>query len=93
MNTFCLRPTESKHAAVEDIAPIYNSGTSGAVWNIGGVLCKVKSWQEGTEQEKDTLDSVRKRFSGIPLLKFFTHGPNRITPGHICYSSECQGQR
>ena len=68
-DTFCLRPAEPMQAGIEDVTPIYCSGTSGAVWNIGGVFCKVKSWQEGIEQEKETLDFVRKRFGGIPLPK------------------------
>ena len=31
------------------------------------MFCKVKSWQKGTEQKKETLDFVKKRFDGIPL--------------------------
>lgn len=45
---------------------IYNSGTSGAVWAIGGAFCKAKAWMEGMETEAGTLKYVQKRFD-IPV--------------------------
>ncbi|KAF2175516.1 hypothetical protein K469DRAFT_680019 [Zopfia rhizophila CBS 207.26] len=69
MNIFCLRPAEPTQAETEEITPIYSSGTSGAVWSIGGIFCKVKSWQRGIEQEKEAIDFVKKRFKDVPLPK------------------------
>ncbi|KAF2760819.1 hypothetical protein EJ05DRAFT_497386 [Pseudovirgaria hyperparasitica] len=69
MDTFCLRPAESMQVETEEMTPVYNSGTSGAVWNIGGAFFKVKSWQEGTELENETIDFVEERLEGIPLPK------------------------
>jgi len=67
---FCLRPNEETlPQETDDDAHgcIHTSGTSGAVWAIGGMFCKVKAWVEGVEAEADTLRYVRERFSEIPV--------------------------
>jgi len=66
---FCLRPIEETEThCTTDAASnlIHQSGTSGAVWAIGGALCKAKDWVEGMETEAETLRYVRKIFD-IPV--------------------------
>lgn len=66
---FCLRSNEGtlpQQTTDAACGRIHNSGTSGAVWVIGGLFCKVKAWVENMETEADTLRYVRKRFD-IPV--------------------------
>jgi serine/threonine protein kinase len=65
-NIFCLRPAGRIQTNLDDFTPIYCSGTSGAVWTIGSMFCKVKSWQEDVEQESETLGFVKEKFHVIP---------------------------
>ncbi|QDS78229.1 hypothetical protein FKW77_001885 [Venturia effusa] len=46
---------------------IHFAGTSAAVWKIGNVYCKVKSYVAGMEYEADTISFVRSKASTIPL--------------------------
>lgn len=72
---YCLRSApEALPQQMADAAcgPTHDSGTSGAVWVIGGVFCKVKAWVENMETEADTLKYVRERFD-IPVPEVVYH--------------------
>ncbi|KAF5024697.1 hypothetical protein F66182_3226 [Fusarium sp. NRRL 66182] len=50
---------------------VHNSGTSGAVWRIGGMFCQVKAWLRGMDTEAETLRSVEARFElPVPEVVF-----------------------
>ncbi|KAL1845356.1 hypothetical protein VTK73DRAFT_625 [Phialemonium thermophilum] len=62
---YCLRPIDDaacEQAASGPYAPLHSAGTSGAVWVLGGALCKAKAWVDGIETEAETLGFVRKTF-------------------------------
>jgi serine/threonine protein kinase len=72
---FYLRPNEGtlpQQTTDTAYGPIHNSGTSGAVWEVGGLFCKVKAWAENIEMEADTLAYVRERFN-IPVPEVVYH--------------------
>lgn len=72
---FCLRPNEGtvpQQTTDAAYGPIHSSGTSSAVWKVGGLFCKAKAWAEDMETEADTLAYVRERFD-IPVPEVVYH--------------------
>lgn len=68
--TICLRPIEKASRGRTNgfvPEPVYQAGTSGAVWAVGGVFCKAKARVKGMETEADTLGYVLERFDHIPM--------------------------
>ena len=66
---FCLRPRDQTLCEETTDASsnlIHQSGTSGAVWVIGGVFCKAKAWIKGTETEAETLRYAWEKFD-VPM--------------------------
>ncbi|KAK7538815.1 uncharacterized protein J3D65DRAFT_351503 [Phyllosticta citribraziliensis] len=48
---------------------LHRAGTSSAVWTLGGIVCKVKSWIPGMQLEHETIAFVNKHFSRVPTAR------------------------
>ncbi|VUC36996.1 unnamed protein product [Clonostachys rosea] len=53
--------------------PYHRSGTSGAIWKLGGMYVKVKSWSDGMDPEADTLKLVHDSCPGVPIPTVIAH--------------------
>ena len=80
-NKYCLRPSDQIPSETTGSLcdPIHSSGTSGAVWALGGaVVCKAKAWVEGMETEAETLRYVRGEFD-IPVPEILHSWIDRVS--------------
>ncbi|KIH93618.1 hypothetical protein SPBR_04396 [Sporothrix brasiliensis 5110] len=71
---------------------IYNSGTSGAVWAIGGAIFKAKAWVEGVETEASTLRYVQKHFPSIPTPEIIYDWVDKRTARSFLVLRPAEGQ-
>lgn len=73
-NKYCLRHIDQircEQTTDSFCHPTHSSGTSGAVWAIGGAVCKAKAWVEGMETEAETLRYVHKNFDiAVPEILY-----------------------
>jgi hypothetical protein len=58
---------DSIDAAHSEQYRVHTAGTSAAVWKIGDVYCKVKSYVPGMPHEADTISFVKSKDSTVPL--------------------------
>ncbi|CAK7235593.1 hypothetical protein SCUCBS95973_009319 [Sporothrix curviconia] len=71
---------------------IYNSGTSGAVWAIGGAIFKAKAWVKDIETEASTLRYVQTRFPSIPTPEIIHDWIDRDTARSLLVLRPAEGQ-
>ncbi|KAL4970520.1 uncharacterized protein BDV14DRAFT_195209 [Aspergillus stella-maris] len=67
---YCLEEANLSPIPTQEAADgiIYQAGMSSAVWKIGTqAICKVKTWTEGMELERDTIAFVASCFPHVPL--------------------------
>lgn len=68
---YCIRELSMEEKAMGasaklfEYSPYYHAGTSSAVWNIGGIYFKAKSWCRGMQLESNTIHYVTT-ISSVP---------------------------
>uniref|UniRef100_A0A8H7NQ32 Aminoglycoside phosphotransferase domain-containing protein n=1 Tax=Bionectria ochroleuca TaxID=29856 RepID=A0A8H7NQ32_BIOOC len=68
------RKSDTRYFGAGRYAPPYHrSGTSGAIWKLGGMYVKVKAWSDGLDPESDTLKIIHETCPGVPVPQVIAH--------------------